>query len=261
MMHGLWQYRGFVLNSVKREFALRYTDSGLGVLWNIINPLAMIIVYTIIFAEVMRSRLPGIEDRYAYGVYLCAGVLTWGLFVDIVTRSAGMFIDNANLLKKSAFPRVCLPSIVTLSALLNFGVVFAIFLVFLELTGRFPGWPVVAVVPLLVLQIAFAVGLGTLVGTLNVFFRDIGHVIGVLLQFWFWLTPIVYPASILPDEFRILLELNPMAALISAYQGIFVERVVPSWSNLASTLIVTAVLLTVGYVTFRRHAPELVDEL
>jgi lipopolysaccharide transport system permease protein len=261
MLRGLWLYRGFVLNSVRRDFELRYTGSVLGIAWNIINPLAMIVVYTIIFAEVMRSRLPGIDDRYAYGVFLCAGVLTWGLFVDIIGRSTGMFIDNANLLKKSAFPRICLPSIVTLSALLNFAVVFSIFLAFLGITGRFPGRPILAVVPLLLLEIGFAVGLGIVVGTLNVFFRDVGQAVGVLLQFWFWLTPIVYPASILPGEFRFVLDFNPMVSLMAAYQGIFVEHVMPSWASLGNVLVTTAVLLTFGYFTFRKHAPELVDEL
>jgi lipopolysaccharide transport system permease protein len=261
IMRGLWRYREFVLNSVKRDFELRYTGSVLGIAWNVINPLAMIVVYTIIFTEVMRARLPGIDDHYAYAVYLCAGLLTWGLFVDIVNRSAGMFIDNANLLKKSNFPRVCLPSIVTLSALLNFAVVFGIFLAFLAVTGRFPGWPALAVVPLLLLEIGFGIGLGILVGTLNVFFRDIGQAVGVLLQFWFWLTPIVYPSSLLPEEFRFLLDFNPMASLMAAYQGIFVERIAPNWASLQNMLIAAAVLLAFGYLAFRRHAPELVDEL
>lgn len=261
MMRGLWRYRGFVLNSVKRDFQLRYTGSVLGVAWNVINPLVMIVVYTIIFAEVMRSRLPGIEDHYAYGVYLCAGVLTWTLFVEIVSRSTGMFIDNANLLKKSNFPRVCLPSIVTLSALLNFAVVFGIFLLFLVVTGRFPEWTALAAIPLLLLEIVFAVGVGILVGTLNVFFRDIGQAVGVLLQFWFWLTPIVYPASVLPDQFRFLLALNPIAPLMAAYQGIFVEHTPPNWTSLNGTLVAAFVLVILGYLTFRKHAPELVDEL
>ena len=107
-------------------------------------------------------------------------------------------IDNGNLIKKSNFPRICLPLIVVLSAALNFAIVMAIYLVFLALIGHWPGLPLLAVVPLLLLQTAFAAALGVLLGTLNVFFRDVGQFTGVVLQFWFWLTPIASPRGALP---------------------------------------------------------------
>ncbi|KAB0561110.1 ABC transporter permease, partial [Pseudomonas palleroniana] len=100
----LWSYRGFVLGSVKREFQARYRNSLFGALWTVLNPLSMILVYTVIFSHIMRARLPGVEDGMAYSVYLCAGLLTWGLFAEITTRSQGMFLENANLLKKISFP-------------------------------------------------------------------------------------------------------------------------------------------------------------
>ena len=112
MLKSLWAYRGFILGSVKREFQLKYRNSLLGAAWTVLNPLAMIVVYTVIFSEVMRARLPGVGGTYAYSIYLCAGILTWGLFAEIVGRCQTMFIENANLLKKISFPRMCLPVII-----------------------------------------------------------------------------------------------------------------------------------------------------
>jgi len=262
MLHALWTYRGFVLGSVKREFQLKYRNSLLGAAWTVLNPLAMIVVYTVIFAEVMKARLPGIDTTFAYSIYLCAGVLTWGLFSEIVGRAQNIFLEHANLIKKLAFPRMTLPVIVILSAGFNFAIIFSLFLVFLVLTGNFPGWSLLAMVPVLAIQIAFSVGLGITLGVLNVFFRDVGQFFGIFLQFWFWLTPIVYPASVLPESLqRVLPSWNPMAPIIAAYQGIFVSGQGPQWSTLAFPGVVALVLCVFGLRLFRRRAGEMVDEL
>jgi lipopolysaccharide transport system permease protein len=108
MLSILWAYRGFILGSVNREFQLKYRNSLLGAAWTVINPLAMIVVYTVIFSQVMRAKLPGVDHGFAYSIYLCAGSLTWGLFAEIVGRGQNIFIENANLLKKISFPRMCL---------------------------------------------------------------------------------------------------------------------------------------------------------
>ena len=115
----LWNFRGLVRTSVLHELRLRYAGSVLGALWQVLNPLAMIVIYTVIFSELMRARLAGIDDRYAYAIFVCCGLLAWTMFSEILTRSQMMFIDNANLLKKSNFPRSCVPAIVVASALAN----------------------------------------------------------------------------------------------------------------------------------------------
>jgi len=117
MVHALWAYRGFILGSVKREFQSKYRNSLLGAAWTVINPLAMIVVYTVIFAQVMKARLPGVDSTFAYSIYLCSGVLTWGLFAEIAGRAQNIFLEHANLLKKLSFPRLCLPTVVVLNAL------------------------------------------------------------------------------------------------------------------------------------------------
>ena len=182
----LWAYRGFIVGSVRREFQSKYRNSLLGAAWTVLNPLAMIVVYTVIFAQVMRARLPGIDSAFAYSIYLCAGVLTWGLFAEITGRAQNMFLENANLIKKLNFPRLCLPVTVVANAGLNFAIVFGLFTVFLIISGNFPGWVYLALIPVLTIQVIFAIGLGIILGVLNVFFRDVGQFFGIFLQFWFW---------------------------------------------------------------------------
>lgn len=130
MLRPIWAYRGFILGSVKRDFQSKYRNSLLGAAWNVLQPLAMIVVYTVIFSQIMRAKLPGVDSSFGYSIYLCEGILTWGMFAEVTTRSQNMFLDNANLLKKLSFPRLCLPITIVASGLLNFFIVFGVFLDF-----------------------------------------------------------------------------------------------------------------------------------
>ena len=261
MVRALWAYRAFIIGNVQREFQSKYRNSLLGAAWTVLNPLAMIVVYTVIFAQVMRAKLPGVDSTFAYSIYLCAGVLTWGLFAEITGRAQNMFLDHANLLKKLSFPRLCLPVTVVANASLNFAIVFALFTVFLLVTGNFPGWAYLGVLPVLAIQIAFAIGLGISLGVLNVFFRDVGQFFGIFLQFWFWLTPIVYSATILPESIRPLMAYNPMATLTAAYQTILVTGQWPNWQTLWPVALLSLLLCALGFRLFKTHAGEMVDEL
>ncbi|MCA1248316.1 ABC transporter permease [Massilia sp. MS-15] len=261
MLRGLWAYRGFVLGSVKREFQSKYVNAMLGAVWSVLSPLAMILVYTVIFSEVMRAKLPNNDSTAAYSIYLCAGILTWGLFAEIVSRGQNMFLEQANLIKKISFPRICLPIIVVLNALVNFGIIFGLFLVFLLVSGNFPGMVFFAIIPVLLLQILLAIGLGMVSGILNVFFRDVGQFVTIAMQFWFWLTPIVYPASILPEAARPILLYNPMAAVVQAHQAILVEGRLPDWNALIPAGLLALLLCILGLRLFRKRSGEMVDEL
>jgi len=257
----LWNYRGFILGSVKREFQSKYTNSMLGVGWTVIQPLAMIFVYTVIFSQLMRAKLPGVEGTFGYSIYLCVGVITWGYFAEIVGRAQGIFIENANLIKKLSFPRLCLPVTLVMNATVNFGIIFSLFLVFLMVTGNFPGWVFFAIIPILLVQVLFAIGLGITLGVLNVFFRDVGQLFGVVLQFWFWFTPIVYPLNILPVWLQSLMKLNPMATLIGSYQGVMVHGQMPDWFAILPVLLLSLFICLLGLHLFKKHSGELVDEL
>jgi lipopolysaccharide transport system permease protein len=261
LVKALWAYRSFILGSAKREFQSKYRNSLFGAAWTVINPLAMIVVYTLIFSQVMQAKLPGVNNTFAYSIYLCAGSLTWGLFAEIVGRGQNIFIDNASLLKKISFPRICLPAIAILNASINFAIIFGLFLIFLLVTDSWPGWASIAVIPILGVQLVFSIGLGMTLGVLNVFFRDVGQFFGIFLQFWFWLTPIVYPESILSEGIKSWMSFNPMYGLVNAYQGIFVSNKFPDWSSLLYPLIFGLVLCGLGLRLFRQHAGEMVDEL
>jgi len=261
VFRNLWAYRAFILGSVRREFQTKYLNSMLGIVWTVIQPLAMILVYTLIFSQIMRAKLPGIEGDFAYSIYLVSGILTWALFQEVSSRCQNMFLEQANLIKKVRFPRLSLPVIVTLTALLNFGIIFTLFSLFLLVSGNFPGIVYIALLPVLLVQLIFSVGLGVVLGVLNVFFRDVGQAYQVIIQFWFWLTPIVYPVSILPEHLRGFLAYNPLVGLMAAYQDIIGRGQWPDWSQLVPLLILGLVLCVLGLKLFRSRVGEMVDEL
>jgi len=257
----IWSYRGFIFGSVQREFQARYRNTLLGAVWTIINPLAMIFIYTVIFSQIMKARLPGVDSELAYGIYLCSGILTWSFFTEIVTRGQTVFLDNASLLKKLSFPRVCLPIVLVMSSSLNFLIVFSLFTLFLVVSGNFPGWVFFSSIIVLFVQLTFAIGLGITLGVLNVFFRDIAQFFGIVLQFWFWFTPIVYPISILPSSIQRVVEMNPMTVIMSGYQNIFVLHQIPDWWSLGKVFVIAILLCGWGILLFRRRADEMMDEL
>lgn len=261
MLRALWAYRGFILGSVTRDFQSKYRNSMLGAAWTVINPLAMIVVYTVIFAEVMRARLSGVDNTFGYSIFLCAGTLTWGFFAEIVGRAQTVFIDNASMLKKLAFPRMCLPVVIVIGAAVNFSIIFGLFSTFLVLSGNFPGVVYLALFPLLAILAAFAIGLGVTLGVLNVFFRDVGQFFGIFLTFWFWLTPIVYPVQALSEKVQGYISWNPMTSLAQAFQQVLVAGTWPHWQSLWPISVLAIVLCVVGLSLFRKNAGEMVDEL
>lgn len=261
MQSGVISYLGFVLSSVKREFLLRFQNNILGITWLFAQPLATITVYTLIFSSLMGSRLSGSASVYSYAIYLCCGTIAWGHFVETITRSSNVFIENANMIKKLKFPRICLPIIVSISSLLNFTIVFFLFLVILLAIGEAPGLRIFLVLPLLLIQIAFAFFLGLLIGTLNVFFRDVGPLTQIIMQFWFWLTPIVYPMSAVPPLAQKFLLWNPMAPIIGGYQDIFVNDKSINFSSIAYPIIITLLLMVYSIYIFARNSREMSDEL
>jgi lipopolysaccharide transport system permease protein len=261
IVRSLWNFRGFVRASVSRELRLRYAGSVLGALWQVLSPLAMIAVYTVIFAELMRARLPGIDDRFAYAIFVCCGLLPWTMFTEVLTRSQMMFIDNANLLKKASFPRSCVPAIVVASALANFAVVYAVFLALLAISGHWPGWPVLALpVPILLLCL-LGLAIGVFLGIVHVFFRDVGQVLAIALQVWFWLTPIVYPMQALPAEYQRWIAANPVTPIVAALQDVFVWHRWPDWASLGYPAMIAAALTLLSITAFRRQSAWIVDEL
>lgn len=261
MLLAIYRYRGFIFGSVKREFQARYKTSMLGATWLILQPLSMILVYTLVFSQVMKARLPGEGGTYAYSIYLCVGIITWGLFAEIVGRGQNIFIESAGLIKKLNFPRICLPIIVSLTAILNFAIIFSIFILFLIVSGNFHFYSIIEILPLIIIEVLFAVGLGISLGVINVFFRDVGQFVGVLLQFWFWFTPIVYVMSTLPAWAQDILKYNPMATLVDNYQKVIIHQAKINWVDILPVSLAAILLCLLGVYLFKKHAADMVDEL
>jgi len=220
-----------------------------------------IVIYTVIFGAVIGARLPGVDDRLAYGIFLCAGIIHWNHFAELLSRTQSMFLEHADIVKALRVPRSVLPMAVFLSSLVDYAINAALFLLALALLDRWPGAILLAALPLLVLQSLLAVALGVLSGTLNVFFRDISQATPVVLQLWFWLTPIVYPVSILPEAVRSVIAWNPMNAVALGYQRIAIEGAPPDWGTTLPVATASVILAVLAWSAFRRLSSDLVDEL
>lgn len=261
MLDTMWRYRGFVIGSVKRDYHQRYRRSALGALWTVLQPLATVLIYALVFSQLMRIRLPELDDTFSYSIYICTGIIVWNFFAATTTRCVTVFVDNADMLKKLSFPRLCLPLTVLLSTLLDFAIISCIFLGFLLIIGRMPGLELLALALPMAWLIMFSVSLGVLLGVLNVFFRDIGQAFNMLLQFWFWLTPIVYPLAIVPERFAQALAWNPMTGVLGAFQTVMVRHEMFPLTDLLGVALTTLVTMALAWWIVRRSADDMVDEL
>lgn len=256
-----WRYRYFILSSIRNDFKAQFARSKFGGLWMIINPLMQVLIYALILSNILAAKLPGITDKYGYAIYLMAGLLAWNLFSEIITRCLNLFIANGNLMKKMQFPRIALPIIAIGSCLFNNLLLFISMMVVFLLLGYQFSVMMLWVFPLALVVALLATGIGLTLGVMNVFMRDIGQVVPIVLQMLFWFTPIVYPITIIPESYRHLLALNPMYSLVSGYQQALVYG---NGFSLDSVIVVigVALLLTLfSLFLFRRASAEIVDVL
>ena len=261
MLRNLWAYRYFIFSSIVTEQRTRFARSKLGGLWMVLHPLALVLIYALILSQIMRAKLPEVSTQYAYPIYILSGVVCWTLFTEVLSRSLTVFIDNGNLLKKMSFPKLTLPLITIGGAMLNFVFLFIIMFVVFGCLGHLP-YHALHYMPLLIgITLGLGVGLGLFFGVLNVFMRDIGQVINIVLQFWFWLTPIVYMTSIIPEKYHWLLMLNPMTGIVMGYQQVLLYDRAPNLHVLIYPCIVTAISLILAMVVFMKAREEMADVL
>ncbi|RWC92550.1 MAG: ABC transporter permease [Mesorhizobium sp.] len=261
MFRSLWQYRHFIISSIRGDLRGRFVRSRLGGLWFILHPLAQAVIFSIVLSEVLKARLPDTETPAAYPIYLLSGMAAWTLFSEILTRSMTVFIEQAPVMKKIAFPRLCLPVIVGGSALINqLLLLVALFIIFIFL-GHLPGRALILLPLGIVLIAAIGFGLGVILGVMNVFVRDTAQVMTIVLNLWYWLTPIVYPANVLPEQYRFMVDLNPIAPLVALYQDALLFNRWPNPESLIMPAILGLVSMAFAMVFFRRASPELIDVL
>ncbi|HWN41437.1 MAG TPA: ABC transporter permease [Thermoanaerobaculia bacterium] len=245
---------------VRRDFQSRYAGSALGLAWSLVQPLWTLLLLTFVFSTVMKISPVGSRTGH-FAIFLFCGLLPWMALQEGVLRASTSITDNSSLVKKLRFPSEILVLSVVLSALLHEAIAGVIFLGVLAALGelRWGGLPLLLLaVPL---QIALTVGLGLLLGTLHVFFRDVAQVLGMILMGWFYLTPIVYPASLVPERFQAWIELNPLTALVGLYRQALLEGEVSWVPGTVSLTLTAAVLLSVGLWIFASLKPAFVDEI
>ncbi len=259
---GTWRFRGLVRAISERDLRARYTGSLLGPVWLILQPLAMILVYTLVFSQVMQARLPGqTVSKFAYSQFICAGLISWGLFTEIFSRTKNVFLEHANLIKKVQFPKLVLLVPIVLVALFNFAVLSLLFVMFLILIDAWPGWSVLWALPSLGVLILLAMAGGLLTAVLNVFARDVGQIVDIGLQLMFWATPIVYPVTILSDWMKDLIYWNPVVGPITNLQQIFLTGTAPGLASLGYPLAVALIVSGLAMFCYKRLFAEMLDYL
>lgn len=260
LIRSLWAFRGFVASAVAAEYRARFARSRIGFAWLVLQPLFQVAIFALVLAEVLGARLPGVESTFGYAAYLLTGILAWSLFADLMQRLSTVFIDNASLLKKLNVPRGALPLVAAGSVGVTHLALMAILLVALPILGFPPSvhwlW-----LPLLTMVTALlALGLGVILGAINVVLRDAAQVLAVALQLGFWLTPVVYHPAVLPDALEPWVALNPMAVVVMAFHDamLFDRAPGPAFAVVALGAIGLAAL---GWWMFRRASADIVDAL
>ncbi|HEX3557234.1 MAG TPA: ABC transporter permease [Thermoanaerobaculia bacterium] len=245
---------------VKRDFQGRYAGSLLGLVWSFVQPLWMLLLFTFVFSTVMRISPVGTRTGH-FSVFLFSGLLPWMALNEGVLRAATAITDNSSLVKKLRFPSELLVAAVVLAALLHEAIAGVIFLgvlaVLRELTWG--GLPLLLLaVPL---QVALTLGLGLVLGAVNVFFRDTAQLLGMALTGWFYLTPIVYPLALVPERFQSWLRLNPLTPLVGLYRQALLGGELAWVPGAGALAVVAVVLLCCGFLLFRRLKTAFVDEI
>lgn len=260
MFNSIYRFRGLIYSIVVRDLRSRYIGSVLGIGWLLLPPVVMVLIYTVVFSTIMRARLPGTESQYAYSVYLCAGIIVWTFMLELVQRGKGVFLENANLIKKTSFPRLVLFIPVVVVALFNSLVLLALVLIFM-LIADFP-LSVAVLSFFAALAVALYLGLvvGVLASVLNVFFRDTGQVVDVLSQGLFWATPIVYPVAILPDRAQALMHFNPVFSVVRVAQDALLGGPV-DLAILMPAMVFATLVLSAALLLYKRSYADLLDQI
>jgi homopolymeric O-antigen transport system permease protein len=254
--HQLVRFWPVVQNMVVQELRVRYQRSMLGFFWTLLNPILMMVTLTLVFSQLFDGT-----DPYKYAIYLFAGMVPWGLLQGSLTDCAFCIILHEGLIRKIYLPKLIFPLTRVLINLTTFVLsLVALFLLLKPLGAQFT-WPLLFLPFVTLVFAAFALGLGLIVATMNTFFRDCGHLVGVVLQAWYFATPILYPTSRFPKSVLWRLWLNPAYPFIKMFQDIISDGRWPSPITFLVAAGIASVSLGVGYAAFKYHEDKLVFRL
>jgi len=256
-----WSFRDLIRQLVLRDVTGRYKGSYLGLLWSFLNPLFMLVIYTFVFSVVMKARwgLHEHEGHFEYAITLLCGLIPFNIFAESVSRAPGLVLAHANYVKRVVFPLEILPAVVLFSSLIQSAISLAIVVTFAWLFLGVVSWTIIflplAILPLL----ALSLGIGWFLAALGVFIRDIGHTVSIMTQALFFMTPILYPASAIPQQFRPVFELNPLSAIIEAVRCSLIWEKSPPWLWLGVVAALSFAVYLMGYYWFMRSKPAFAD--
>jgi len=230
----LYSYRELLYNFILRDLKVRYKQTILGASWAIIQPLFMMIIFTLFFGKFAKIPSEGIP----YPLFSYAALLPWTLFAEGITRSTNSMIQNSGIMTKVYFPRMILPLSGIISPLVDFAVAFGVLVVLMIYYGFAPTMNILWLPAFILLALMTSLGIGLWLSALNVQYRDFQYVIPFLIQIWLFASPVVYPASLLPESYQLIYGLNPMAGVIEGFRWALLGMNPPSSMILISTLIV-----------------------
>ena len=242
----LLHYRDLFYFLIKRDVTVRYKQTVLGVLWAILQPTAYMLVFSIFFGRL--ARIP--SDGFPYPVFLYAALLPWTLFASSVGQSANSVIGSSALITKVYFPRLIIPLASVGAALIDFAVASSVLLVMLLYYPVAPGWGLLWLPLLVAGTVMTALGVGMLIAALNVAYRDFRYIVPFMIQLWLFLTPVIYPVSVVPPGWRWLLSFNPMTGLIGGYRAALLGQPMP-WTALGVSLVIGVAIFIAGAFYFQ----------
>ena len=252
----LWRYRELFYFLIWRDVKIRYKQTALGASWAILQPLMTMIVFTVFF-----GRLAGLDKRTGdipYPLYVFAGLLPWTFFATAVNNSGNSLVNNANLITKVYFPRLVIPLAAVGAALVDLAISFVVLVCMMGWYQTTLTWQLVLLPVYLLGTIVTAMGVGTLLSALTVAYRDFRYVVPFMIQLWMFITPVIYPPSIVPERWRLVYSLNPMAGLIDGFRAAFFGSG-PDWNGTSISLLVAFGVFIVGAVYFRRVERRFAD--
>jgi ABC-2 type transport system permease protein len=250
-----YRYRFLVFSLVSRDLKVKYKGSVLGFFWSLLNPLVMLVVYTVAFKYIIKVRVEN------FPVFFLCAFLPWSYLNSSLSMSVGSIKDNANLVKKVYFPREVLPLSIVLSNLVQFLLTFLILIPALLFFKINLGLPLLLLPFLIILQTGFNLGLSFFVSSFNVFFSDVKHLLEIFLQIWFWLTPIIYPVSFVPKRFIPLYKLNPAVLFVEGYRNLLLNNTWISITQWILLFFIGALFFVLGHLFFNHHNKRFAEEI
>lgn len=254
-IQGIWEFKYLIYNLVLRDLKVKYKGTTLGFLWSLLNPLLMLAVYTIVFKYLIG---PKVEN---FTIFLFSALLPWTFLSSAIAMGSGSITENANLVKKVYFPREVLPLSVVLVNLFHFSLTFLVLIPALLFFHIQPGFPFFFLVVIIFFQTLFVLGLTLIFAALNVYYRDIKHLLEVLLQLWFWVTPIIWPITLFPEKYHPLIYLNPFTVFVTAYRDIILKNRIPDLMVIASVIMLGVLVLLLGTLVFQRKQRRFAEEI